>query len=317
MRDTTSHWVIRGKVVPTDGDGSNPEWPIAASGWSLREPSVVHNTKRNEYVVTWNLWGPGSPPSIPGGVQGRRVLPNGSNPDAGVMVDGTYSAQQSDIAYHFNFDECLVVWKRVTPLPPTGTGSDIWASRLSYKIGGYLDVGTPFSITHSTKDETRPAVATNQVDRYIVVYEYEYSDTDRDIYGQELDSGGNKVGLSPFQIASTGRDETHPDVVAVPAIRDYFAAWQRTESITSTIYESIWAQRWGSGVTRYQFEVTPRVWDNWTPAVGTDRVGHLIAYAGKPATSTSGPVLAWNSRHIYGRVWWPEAVYVPLVLKGE
>ena len=314
MRDTTSHWVIRGKVVPTDGDGSNPEWPIAASGWSLREPSVVHNTKRNEYVVTWNLWGPGSPPSIPGGVQGRRVLPNGSNPDAGVMVDGTYSAQQSDIAYHFNFDECLVVWKRVTPLPPTGTGSDIWASRLSYKIGGYLDVGTPFSITHSTKDETRPAVATNQVDRYIVVYEYEYSDTDRDIYGQELDSGGNKVGLSPFQIASTGRDETHPDVVAVPfAPAEYFATWQRTEDTTPVTQEQIWAQRWGSGVTAYPFQVTScDPCFAYTPSAAMDGGGRRLTVYARESLAPS-----WK-RHIYGRMWWPQKpVFVPLVLKGE
>ena len=75
-------------------------------------------------------------------------------------------------------------------------------------------------------------------------------------------------------------------------------------------------------MTDHYFQVTPWAWDNRTPAVATDcgfdvaGLGHLIAYAGKPFLGTAGPE-AGPKRHIYGRIWWPEALYVPLVLMDE
>ena len=313
-----SRWAIKGKIIPWDAAGSGilsiPELTIADFSLEPRSnetPSVAYNSWRNEYLVVWNTRVTGSPPTTATAVGSRRVMDDGTMPDVWAPITTDGSPHQSDVAYYFWEDEYLVVWVRESALPPAGTGDDVWASRLSYGEGGSLDIGTPFSVTHSTKHENRPAVSTNGLDRYIVAFEYEYSDTDRDIYGQELDGAGNKVGLSPFQIASTTSDETHPDVIAVPfAGADYFAAWQRTEGTFPNTDETVWARRWGSGVTDYYFCVTP--WVDITvhpPAVATDGVGRLIVY----------PHLYYLLEyfHIFGRTWWPEAVFVPRVLKMD
>ena len=307
-----TRWAIKGKIIPWSGAGSNPELTIAESSTlSCREPSVAYNAWHDEYMVIWDTRAVDS--QVATSIARRRVMPDGSMPYAWNSFTTDMSPQQSDIAYSHFEQEYLVVWVREYPPAPGGTGSDIWGARLT--ADGSLVDGKVFSITHSTKNETRPAVSSNWSDRYMVTFEYEYSDTDTDIYGQELDGAGNKVGPSPFQIASTTKDETEPDVVATVMVSgDYFAAWQRTEGTVPDAYESIWARRWGSGVTDHTFKVTPRAsWDNWTPAVATDWWGgsHFMAYAGRDLLVPGG------KRHIYGRIWWPEAVYAPLVLKGD
>ena len=314
-----TRWAIKGKIIPWSGAGSNPEFTIADDvAVSSQEPSVVYNYQRREYLVIWNTWGVGPAPRTPTSVARRRVKADGTMPLAGVIHTTDGFPHQSDIAYNDHEDVYLMAWVRVSAPPPGGTGNDIWADWLGYQIDGSLMGGAPFSVTHSTKNENHPAVATNSYDRYIVVFEYEDSATDRDIYGQQFDWAGFEVGVSPFQIASTTRDETFPDVWAAPGTgADYFAAWQRTEGTDPNTYQSIWARRMGSGVSDHYFQVTPWAWDNRMPAVAGDWWGgHLIAYAGKPFLGTAGPE-AGPKRHIYGRIWWTEAVFVPLVLKGE
>jgi hypothetical protein len=264
-------------------------------------------------VVIWDAWAAGSPPSTPLRVQARRVRADGSLASPIVDVAASHNPHQSDITYNFGMDESLVVWTRVSQPPPLGTGSDIWASRLSYASNDSLVVGAPFSVTHSAKHERGPAVSTNGQDRYIVLFEYEYSGTDTDIRGQELDALGGKVGLTAFTVAASPQDETHPDVVAREwSGADYFATWQRTESFATATYGSIRAWRFGTGVTAHLLEVTPWFWDNWTPAVGTDGVGYLITYAGKQVTLSGFPE-AVAKRHIYGRSWRLEATFLPLI----
>ena len=240
----------------------------------------------------------------------------------------------------------------VSAAPPGGTGNDIWASTLLEDewFDGSLTISEPFSITHSTKHENRPAVAVNSF-RNVVVFERDFSETDTDIYAQEFSPVGGNMG-SPFAIAWSSADETHPNVLAFAArnsgsvcanawspadethpnvlalwgmglpLRN-FAVWQRTEGTSPNTWESIEARRWDSDYPEssvypeYFLQVTPWAWDNWTPAVATDGRGYLIAYAGKPFLGASGPE-ASPTRHIYGRIWWPQKpVFVPLVLMDE
>ena len=310
-----SRWAIKGKIIPWDGPGSNPELTIADdASMSSREPSVAYSDWHNEYVVIWNTRAVESQTDT--SVARRRVMANGSMPYARTLITTDVSPRQSDIAYNLLSDQYLVVWVRQYAPPPGGTGNDVWGSTMTYELDGSILCGAPFSITHSTKNEDSPSVSTNGFDRYIVVFEYQYSAIDRDIYGQELDTAGSKMGASPFPIAVSTRNETQPDVVAEffgdwehP---DYFAAWQRTEGPEGDTWESIWARRWGSGATGHYFQVTPRArWDNWTPAVATDGVARLTAYAAEDLLASGG------KRHIYGRIWWPAVVFVPLVLNGE
>ena len=107
-------------------------------------------------------------------------------------------------------------------------------------------------------------------------------------------------------------------MVAAPATGvDYVGVWQRTEGTAPDTWESVQGWRWDDGANNYVFEVTPwDLWDNWSPAVATDGVGHLIVYAAKGVVPTSGPE-SGVKRHIYGRLWWPQQpVFLPLVLSN-
>ena len=309
-----NRWAIKGRIIPWDGAGSNPELPISDHlTLSSREPSVAYDSfSDEEYLVIWNNFAV-ELQQTPTSVAGRRVNGDGTITEAAFVITADGFPHQSDIVFINAADKYLVVWVRVYAPPPGGTGNDIWGGLLYREPDGSLVIGTPFSITHSTKHENRPAVSSNDEARFMVVFEYEFSDTDTDIYGQELDYMGEKVGASPFAIALSGEDETSPDVVggrwSFPA--QYFAAWQVTEGISDT-YESIMAKRWGSGLTGYTFQVAPwYFWDNLTPAVATDGVGYLTAYAGKDLLVHNG------KSHIYMRMWWPVVVFVPIVLKDE
>jgi hypothetical protein len=142
----------------------------------------------------------------------------------------------------------------------------------------------------------------------MVVWEHEYTSTDRDIYGREYDANGNPVG-SYFPIASWTQDDTVPEIAANGASREWLAVWQR--ALPGGSGYSIHGFRWGSsgsGVSTYLFDVA-----NWTfveakaPAVAADIPGYLIVYE-----EVNPPA----KQHIYGRMWWPEVVYLPLVLKA-
>ncbi len=84
------------------------------------------------------------------------------------------------------------------------------------------------------------------------------------------------------------------------------AVWQQTTATG----EAIRAYQWGN-VTRGYFDVAAfAFWNSENPTVAAGSPGYLIAYEGD---SAGDPTVY---RHIYGRMWWPEVVYLPLVLRN-
>ena len=137
----------------------------------------------------------------------------------------------------------------------------------------------------------------------MVVWEHEYSATDHDIYAREYDAVGDPVG-SYFTIASWTEDTTAPDIAA-GADNEWLTVWQ--QALAGGSGYAIKGFRWGSGVNTYFFDVANYAfWENESPAVAADIPGYLIVYEGDSSTT---------NRHIYGRMWWPEVVYLPLVLR--
>ena len=66
--------------------------------------------------------------------------------------------------------------------------------------------------------------------------------------------------------------------------------------------------RWGPAINTYFFDVANYAfWENENPAVAADVPGFLIVYEGDSSTT---------NHHIFGRMWWPEALYLPLVLRS-
>ena len=106
-----------------------------------------------------------------------------------------------------------------------------------------------------------------------------------------------KYNLSPPLFAANG------------ANNEWLAVWQQELSGGSGY--AIKGFRWGSDPTviPHFFDVANfAFWENQNPAVAANHPDYFIAYEGDSSTT---------NRHIYGRVWWPEAgsVYLPLTMR--
>ena len=184
------------------------------------------------------------------------------------------------------------------------TGNDIYGLRVRWDG---IPVNPPglIPIVEINLDQNAPAIATNQQDRYMVVWEHEYSSTDTDIYAREYDAIGNPLG-SFFILASWTEDTTAPEIASGGSSEEWLAVWQ--QALGGGSGYAIKGFRWGPMVNTYFFDVANfAFWENENPAVAADIPGYLIVYEGDSSMT---------NRHIYGRMWWPEASYLPLVLRS-
>jgi hypothetical protein len=295
-----STYEIWGRTIAWNGSYQNPEFQIIT--WPNRTfwtPRVVWNSHRNEYLVVWNA--ADATTSLPTDVA-HAILSASGTKLYGAVITSADQPHQADVTYNVAADEYLVVWRRMY-----GAGDgDIRAARLGGFSGQVVTPPGVFTVNAASEDQLLPAVATNEQDRYVVVWQHAYPGPccDWDIRGQELDVDGNLVG-SLFVIAATTDDESSPTVVARAGTGlDYLAVWQRSHSTG----EEVWAYHRDD--TRIEvFEVAAAAfWDNESPAVAWGNVASLVVYEGD---SQGDPTVY---RHIYGRRWVPNIVYLPLVL---
>jgi hypothetical protein len=298
-----STYEIWGRTVAWNGAYQGSEFQIIT--WANRTfwtPRVAWNSFRNEYLVVWSAFD--ATTSLPTDVAHALLAADGSKL-YGTIISSAEEPHQADVTYNVAADEYLVVWRRMWA-PADG---DIRAARIDAETGTVVDPPGVFTVSAVTEDQLLPAVATNQQHRYMVVWQHAYPGPccDWDIRGQELDVNGNLVG-SVFPIGSTTDDETSPAIVARPGpVRDYLAVWQRSTSTG----EQIWAYHRRDDNIEV-FEVAAAAfWDHKNPAVAWGQVASLIVYEGD---SQSDPTVY---RHIYGRMWWSETVYLPLILRNK
>ena len=296
-----STYEIWGRTIAWNGAYQNPEFQIIT--WTNRTfwtPRVTWNSFRNEYLVVWSAFD--ATTSLPTDVAHAILAADGSKL-YGAIISTADQPHQADVTYNVAADEYLVVWRRMW----TASDGDIRAARLGGFSGQVVTPPGVFTVNAATEDQLLPAVTTNQQNRYMVVWQHAYPGPccDWDIRGQELDVSGNLVG-SLFYIASTTDDETSPAVVARPGTgRDYLATWQRSRSAG----EQIWAyHRRDTNIEVFEV-AAPVFWDHEHPAVAWGQVTPMIVYEG----DAQGDPTVY--RHIYGRRWVPNAVYVPLVLR--
>ena len=309
MKEVSSDvYEIWGRIIPWNGPGTNAEFRIIQ--WANRSfwtPRVAWNSYRNEYLVVWNAFNTtiSFPPGVPNDVAGARISNTGSILSSSILT--TYSGpHQVDITYNVAMNEYFLAF--VVIHTQATTGNDIYGLRVNGNTGTSVYPPGLIHIYDLAKDQNAPAIATNEQDRYMVVWEHEYSSTDHDIYGREYKADGTPDG-SYFTIASWTQDDTVPDVAANGANREWLAVWQR--ALPGGSGYAIEGFRWGSGPTvyTYLFDVA-----NWAfvecknPAVACDIPGYLIVYEEKVPP---------NTYDIYGRLWWPEAVYLPLILRNK
>lgn len=300
---------VWGKIISWNGPGTKPEFRIMQ--WANRSfwtPRVAWNSYRNEYLVVWNAFDTTTsfPPGLPHDIAGYRISADGvvQNPGLPLILTTYANPHQVDLTYNVARDEYFLAF--VVVHTQATTGNDIYGLRVNWNGSPVIPPGL-IHIYDQAKNQNAPAVATNEQDRYMVVWEHEYTSTDRNIYGREYNANGNPVG-SDIAILST-QDDTMPDIAANGISREWLAVWQR--ALPAGAGYSIHGCRWGS----FGSDIIPHRFDvaNWTfvearaPAVAAGIPGYLIVYE-----EINPPA----KQHIYGRMWWPEVVYLPLVLKA-
>ena len=294
-------WEIYGRFVPWDGPKlPSQHIPFLIAEWSgldLKYPRVAWNSFRNEYMVVWQTEG------FLGqllGIGRRRIGPGGgllSNADFIYQVN---FPANPDIAYNPAADQFLVVWAQL------GNSSiDIYGGRLNRE--GALQ-GSIFPIGDADNEQQLPVVTTNEQDRYLVVWQDDrIVQGDWDIFAQFLDVGGNKVGGS-FWLAVSTDNETHPAMAVNGGSDQYLVVYQKTtlsgESLQADLFDR-------NGFFVERFEVAPGGFgDNVAPTVGSHPSGYFMTYewtSWEPGSTSD----------LYGRMWSPQAVFLPLVVRGS
>jgi len=313
---------IRGRIIAWNGGYMRPEFTIIT--WTDRTfwtPRVAWNSIHNEYMVVWNAFDTsGGLPGTPRDITGARV----TNQDGGKVIDTNMLAfpsdggpHQVDIAYNVARDEYLIVC--VIVHTEASSGNDIYGRRVAAN-------GSPLTWIEIYKDDfdggrkhqNAPAVATNEQDKYMVVWEHQYSTTDHDIFARKYNADGNPDGNS-FTISSWTQDDTVPAIAANGSSKEWLTVWQRAISGGAGGY-SIHGWRWGwdGGVPSYYLDVVDWTFYECTaPAVAADIPGYLIVYEELPPPGKASAARTTNYQHIYGRMWWPEAAYLPLALRNK
>jgi len=291
---------IWGRIVAWNGAYQKPEFQIIT--WPNRSfwtPRAAWNSIRNEYMVVWDAVDAST--TIPTDVAHAILSPIGVKL-YGAVITTADLPHQTDITYNAAKDEYLVVWRRMQA-PADG---DIMAARLGGFSGQKITPPGVITVSNTAQDQRSPEVATNQHNRYVVVWEHAFPGPccDWDIKSRELDNNGNLLGSESLIAAST-EDETSPAVAArYGSGWEYLVAFQQHRSGD----EQVWAiHKSPSGTTGFEV-ATAAFWDHETPAVAMGRVSSLVTYSGDTGGDPN------IHRHIYARRYIPNSVYLPLTL---
>ncbi|MBN1976981.1 MAG: hypothetical protein JW918_06230 [Anaerolineae bacterium] len=295
---------VWGRIIAWNGSYFKPEFQIYS--WPNRSfyaPRVVWNGYRNEYLVIWNAYDTGT--LLNTDVAGCRISADGVvQPGAPIIITTTGQPQDADLVYNVALDGYLVVWARHSGAI---NGYDIYGALLD-RYGAKIIPPGEFAVYSGPSGQTTPTVTTNEQNHYMVVWQHfdnSYTPGDWDIYGRLLQFDGSPV-TSAFMLSYTTDDEMLPDVAANGAAQQYLTVWHRETGSQSIVTARL---RNTSGTLAAPVDVLNAPgWNAGASVVACDAPGFLIAYE-----KGSG----WVNYHIYGRLYWPQAVYLPLVLRND
>lgn len=129
------------------------------------------------------------------------------------------------VAYNWKRDEYLVVWENYDHL-----GSRLFSINAQL-INGQGGLISGFEVAPDNQYPNRrqwPSVAYDPVnDRYLVVWEYDYSGTldDYDIHGIFINWDGPISGMQQFSISNWGANQRHPKVAYADGQKEFTIVW--------------------------------------------------------------------------------------------
>jgi hypothetical protein len=161
------------------------------------------------------------------------------------VISWEYDQLGPAVAYGAASDEFLVVWED----HHWGFGGDwdVYARRVA---ADGTPLGTAFGVAFDgAAHRLDPDVAYNSTHgEFLVVWEYEYSATDHDIYARRVTTAGELAG-GEIAIATPGDYDSNPAVVFDPAAEEYLVIWERRAGSDEFAHHDIYAQRLSAGGT--------------------------------------------------------------------
>jgi hypothetical protein len=196
------------------------------------EPAVDYAYTSNDFLVVWSetLQTPVTNKDILGQV----VAIDGSLTGTAFSIsddpgDGTYR-QDPDLAYNRHANRFLVAWEQKF----SDTNWDIYAQQVHGAGGLY---GSAFIIAYYTAPTVNPAVAaiptTPGNEKFLIVFELQYSSTDRDIYARVVTEEGAiipEIGGTIY-VADSTNSETNPSIAGSESNDTYLVTWR--ENLTT------------------------------------------------------------------------------------
>ena len=154
-----------------------------------------------------------------------------------VVADSNSNEQIEAIAYNSLRREMLIVWS-----VDAGQGNyDLWGRRASL-CATFQWLGPAFPIANTTSSERVAAAAFNSSDNdYLIVYEYQFSAQDSDIWGQRVagyagggDEGGELKG-GAFMVGASVGNEISPDLIYLPSTQNFLVVY--------VLDDDVWGRR--------------------------------------------------------------------------
>jgi len=158
---------------------------------------------------------------------------------AAAIVTWEYDQVRPGVAYNAVSNQYLVVWE--DHHWGFGTDWDIYARRVD---AGGTPLGSHFAVSWlNANQRLAPDVAYNSTNgEYLVVWEYEYSADDHDIYAQRIASDGTLVG-SEIGVAALSNFESKPAVAYDSVRNEYLVVWEHQTGSGEFVQHDIRGQR--------------------------------------------------------------------------
>lgn len=293
---------IKGQRVRWDGvlqgDAFDIEKNTNRSYWS---PRVAWNEYWEEYWVVWGTMTQDTQTPIEIGFE---IYDSACELEYGTILTNIGTPANPDLAYDPISHNTLVVWNRLNASEKNtviGDLRDAAGNRLLadvFLVYGETSIHALFPRVAATNSSTLDFL------RFVVVYDYAYSSTDHDIYMAWVNPTSGLFGDGHYVVNTSLENDTYPAIAGSTKRLEYLFVYQRA----STSGAKILAQRYNISDPFDAIEVCSfDSWDCTMPAVRFGNAGYLTAYQGD---STANPLI---KQHIYGRMYSPEAVFLPLV----
>jgi hypothetical protein len=208
---------IYGRLVNSDGSLPGYTFAIANTAFDEAMPSVAGGSL---YLVAYQRkdleTGDGSY-----NIYSRGVSKLGSLSSTVAVETWEYDQLYPEVAFNTNLDEFLVVWED----HHWGWGED-WDIYGRQHAGNGSTTGGRIGISYDGSNHRRfPDVAYNPyASEYLVVFEYEYSRTDHDVYLTRVDEGGALIS-GDIHISASGYQELQPAIGSSPD-QHYLVTWE-------------------------------------------------------------------------------------------